>query len=212
MSLLGHTDALLISMRANKGGSPAGVAPLASYLFAEAPVHLRDIVAPRENRVQEFWTTSQLEGTRYGPDRPVYVLTSKDTFSAPEELAYDLQALKRAVIVGENTGGANPASAVPIDEHFAMAIPRAQARNPYTGSNWEGVGVRPDIAVSAEAARDSAYLLALLTVWDLQHSPAFIRDQVNRAIDMLLSQLGAITTQSLVDAGAFNADVRAERH
>ena len=203
MSLLSITDALLIDMRTNKGGSPAAVAVLASYLFGESPVHLNDIVSPRENRVEQFWTSSELEGVRYGPDKPIYILTSKQTFSAPEELSYDLQVLGRAVIVGENTGGgANPASAVPIDEHFAMAIPRAQARNPHTGSNWEGVGVRPDVSVSAEAAKDVAYLLALLKARELPDSPPFIRDQVNQAINRLLSRLQEITNNSPADTGA----------
>lgn len=203
MNLLRYTDALLIDMRTNKGGSPASVALLASYLFSDAPVHLNDIVSPRENRVQEFWTSAEVDGARYGVDRPVYVLTSRETFSAPEELAYDLQVLKRAVVVGENTGGgANPAFGVPIDNHFAMAIPRAQARNPYTRTNWEGVGVRPDVNVSAAAAKDAAYLLALLKVRELPDSPPFVRDQVNEAIEKLLSGLAATTKESLVNAGA----------
>jgi hypothetical protein len=208
MSMLRHTDALLIDMRTNKGGSPASVALLASYLFGEAPVHLNDIVSPRDNRVQEFWTTSELDGARYGLERPVYVLTAKETFSAPEELAYDLQVLKRAVVVGENTGGgANPASGVPIDEHFVMAIPRAQARNPHTGTNWEGVGVRPDVNVSAEAAKDAAYLLALLKVRELPDSPPFVRDQVNQAIEKLLSGLAPTTRKALVETGAVELQV-----
>jgi hypothetical protein len=40
-------------------------------------------------------------------------------------------------------------------------MPFAGARNPITESNWEGVGVQPDVAVSEEEALDTAYLMAL---------------------------------------------------
>jgi hypothetical protein len=111
-------------------------------------------------------------------------------------------------VVGENTGGgANPASGVPIDDHFAMAIPRAQARNPHTGTNWEGVGVRPDVNVSAEAAKDAAYLLALLKVRELPDSPPFVRDQVNQAIERLLSGLAPATARALAETGAVGLEV-----
>ncbi|MCX4681930.1 S41 family peptidase [Streptomyces sp. NBC_01433] len=45
---------------------------------------------------------------------PLYVLSSDSTFSAAEELTYDLQQLGRAVVVGERTrGGAHPCKGSP---------------------------------------------------------------------------------------------------
>jgi C-terminal processing protease CtpA/Prc len=83
----------------------------------------------------------------------VYVLTSSRTFSASEGFAYDLQAAGRATVVGEVTrGGAHAQRLERIDDRFAMALPFARAVNPITQTNWEGTGVRPDIAVpEAEA-------------------------------------------------------------
>jgi hypothetical protein len=83
----------------------------------------------------------------------VYVLTSSRTFSASEGFAYDLQAAGRATVVGEVTrGGAHAQRLERIDDRFAMALPFARAVNPITQTNWEGTGVRPDIAApEAEA-------------------------------------------------------------
>ncbi|MBC7788868.1 MAG: S41 family peptidase, partial [Anaerolineae bacterium] len=95
---------------------------------------------------------------RFGPTKPVYLLTSKSTFSAAEGFAYDLQALGRAIIVGEPTGGgAHPYENVKLDEHYVLGLPVSRSVNPITGRNWQGTGVRPDVAVPA----DSAYTVAL---------------------------------------------------
>jgi C-terminal processing protease CtpA/Prc len=100
-------------------------------------------------------------GPRY-LDKKVYILTSRHAFSAPESFAYSLQALGRVTVVGEATaGGANPGREFPINEHFAIFIPTGRAVNPVTGTNWEGVGVKPDIAVPSSAALKTAHLAAL---------------------------------------------------
>ncbi len=198
MSLIGNTDALIIDMRTNKGGSPAAVALLASYFFDETHVHLNDLVNPRTNQTQQFFTLRDLDGPRYGVTRPVYILTSKSTFSAPEELAYDLQALRRATIVGEVTGGgANPAAGFPVNDHFFVAVPIAEARNPVTGRNWEGVGVQPDVVVRADAARDAAYLLALIELRERVDTPAFVRQQISDTIQRLLGRLAPAEAEAI---------------
>jgi C-terminal processing protease CtpA/Prc len=76
-------------------------------------------------------------------------------------LAYDLQALKRAVIVGEVTGGgAHPFEYRRVHPHFAVDLPEARSVNPVTGTNWQDVGVQPDVLVPAEGALDKAFDLA----------------------------------------------------
>ncbi len=84
----------------------------------------------------------------------VYILTSKDTFSAGEAFAYDAQALKRGTVIGEATGGgANPTGAVDLTHGFGAGIPFARAeRTPVTRTNWEGRGVQPDVRVPATDA------------------------------------------------------------
>ena len=91
----------------------------------------------------------------------MYVLTSPRTFSGAEEFSYDLQSLKRATIVGEVTGGgAHPVRGLRIDDRFIIGVPFAKAINPLTKTNWEGTGVKPDVAVAASDALTTAQRLA----------------------------------------------------
>jgi C-terminal processing protease CtpA/Prc len=95
-------------------------------------------------------------------DIPLYLLTSHRTFSAAEECTYNLQQLKRALVVGERTrGGAHAGLRYPIHAHFEAFIPNRRAINPISGTNWEGVGVQPDLPVAQEEAFDIAYQRAL---------------------------------------------------
>ncbi len=156
MRLVEHTQGLILDARAARGGSPDGVAFLCSFLFPDGDVHLGDIVEGPAGPARQYWTSAYLPAPRY-LDRPVYVLTSASTFSGGEELAYDLQALGRATIVGEVTrGGAHPSTVVSLAEHVELRLPVARAVNPITGGNWEGVGVQPDILASAADALDVA--------------------------------------------------------
>jgi hypothetical protein len=174
------TAALVIDMRHNGGGWPAGVAWVTSYLFRDR-VHLNDLLHRENNRIEAFWTTPSVPGRKF-IERPVYVLTSKDTFSGGEEFAYNLQALKRATVIGETTrGGAHPVKPFRLGEHFEVFVPFARAVNPITKDNWESRGVQPDIAVPADAALNRAHLAALLAARAVELDPVLAADQ-DRAI------------------------------
>jgi len=161
MQFLASSDALIIDLRENRGGHADMIALLASYLVRE-PSLLSEIRSRTE--LKQLWTAAFVPGRRY-LERPVYVLTSSNTFSAAEGLAYDLQALGRVKVVGEITaGGANPISRVLLSERFGASIPAAQARNPITGTNWQGVGVQPDVRTPAAEALDTAHLLAVRAI------------------------------------------------
>jgi hypothetical protein len=165
MAFLANTDALIIDLRDNVGGNPTTVALLATYFFGAEPVHLNDIEWRQEGskdyRLEQWWTLPYVPGHRY-LDKEVYILTSRATPSAAEELTYDLKALKRAIVVGETTwGGANPGAGHRLGDHFMAFIPAGHAINPITRTNWEGLGVEPDLKTSAADAFDAAYRTAL---------------------------------------------------
>ncbi len=149
MTAIAGTREFILDLRDNGGGEPAMVSYVASYLF-DGRTHLNDLWTRRTGTTEEFWTRDSVPGLRFGGARPVYVLTSSRTFSGGEEFAYDLQQLKRATIIGEITGGgAHPMASHRIDDHFLMAVPFARPVNPVTLTNWEGVGVVPDVTVPA---------------------------------------------------------------
>lgn len=162
MTKVADADALIIDVRRNGGGSPFTVALVSSYLFGPDTVHLNSLYFRPANRTDHFYTKASVPGQRFGPTKPVYVLTSRRTFSAAEEFTYNLQSLKRATIVGDTTGGgAHPGGGQRLNDHFSVFVPSGRAINPITKTNWEGTGVRPNVAVPSDSARDVAYRLAL---------------------------------------------------
>jgi hypothetical protein len=161
MSEAADAKALIIDLRANGGGSPHTVALVTSYLFGDEPVHLNSLYFRPADRTDEFHTDPRVAGKKFGSAKPVYVLTSARTFSGAEEFAYNLQARKRATIVGETTGGgAHPSQGVPLPHGLVLIVPTGRAINPITRTNWEGVGVKPDVAVGADAALETAHRMA----------------------------------------------------
>ena len=160
MNFLSNSDALIVDLRQNGGGDPAMIAFISTYLFAE-PVHLNDLYERKNDVTRQWWTLPYVPGHRLA-GKPVYVLTANRTFSGAEEFSYNLKNLKRATIVGEVTGGgAHPVSGHRIDSHFIIGVPFARAINPISKTNWEGVGVEPDVKVKKEIGLETAHKMAL---------------------------------------------------
>jgi retinol-binding protein 3 len=159
ITFLANTDAVIFDVRDNTGGDPRMVALISSYLF-DQPVHLNDFYDRTENKTSEYWTLRYVPGMRLG-HKPVFVLTSGRSFSGAEEFAYDLKNLHRVTVVGETTaGGSHPVGPHKAGDHFIAYVPNARSISPVTKTDWEGKGVIPDVAVSAENALETAERLA----------------------------------------------------
>jgi hypothetical protein len=155
-AVLQRTDALIIDNRNNTGGDPRTAAWYVSYLTEDAPF----VVSETRDRGGAYLrkaATVDVGARSYGKDRPVYVLTSERTFSAGENLTYALQALGRATVIGEVTGGgAHPTRRVSLGHGFIVGIPFAETISAITGTNWEGAGVKPDVPMPSEHALQEA--------------------------------------------------------
>ena len=165
LAFVANTQALIFDIRGNGGGTPGMVQLLISYLVGENPRPLSGIYSRETNETELWQTLADIPGQRM-LHAPVYVLVDRETHSAAEAFAYDLQALKRATIVGERTrGGAHLVDFYPLHNLFVLRLPVARAINPITGSNWQGSGVMPDIEVPAEQALQEAHRRALQELW-----------------------------------------------
>ncbi|MFT4927530.1 MAG: hypothetical protein ACI8WB_003641 [Phenylobacterium sp.] len=156
-----HAKALIFDLTDNLGGSPKMIEFISSFLF-DKPTRLNLFYDRDGNEVGQSLTFTDIPGQRIAQNIPIYVLTSAFTFSAAEEFAYNLQSFGRATIVGETTGGgAHPVFARKISSHIRVIVPYRRAWNPITKTNWEGVGVIPDIKATAEDALAVATRAAL---------------------------------------------------
>lgn len=152
MNTLADTDGLIIDLRRNGGGGGDSVALLISY-FVDGRTRLNDTWERATGITTRYWTQDALDGKRYGGKKPVIILAGPDTKSAAEAFVYTMQALKRATVIGARTwGGAHAARPYRLSEHFLAVIPSRRTISPITGTNWEGVGVIPDIAATPDDA------------------------------------------------------------
>jgi len=192
MTFLSSTDAVIFDLRENGGGDPNMVAFLTSYLLGPRAVHLNDFYSRPRNETRQSWTLPYVPGRRL-TDADVYILTSARTLSGAEEFAYNLKHLKRATLVGEATrGAAHTVEGRRINARFAIAVPTGRPINPVTKTNWEGVGVEPDVAVSPERALTAAHLMALeKQERRLTADTPGLRQEVMTALATLRKELGA---------------------
>lgn len=170
MGFLQHTNALIIDIRNNPGGGPYVIQQICSYFF-EKRTHLNSLYHRPSNTTQDFWTHEEVKGPKM-VDKPIYVLISNFTGSAAEEFCYDLQAQKRATLVGETTvGGGHIVEAYGAGHGFELGVPNGKAINPITGTNWEKTGVKPDIEVPAQEALTKAHSEALRGIAEQAETP-----------------------------------------
>jgi len=160
MNFLANADAVIIDLRRNGGGSPEMIQLLSSYFLKER-IHLNSFENRGEDILEQYWSFHYVPGQPMF-DKDLYILTNQRTFSAAEEFTYNMKNMKRATIVGETTGGgAHPGGTKIVNDSFTVWVPTGRAVNPITKTNWEGIGIAPDIAVDSDKALDKARTIVL---------------------------------------------------
>lgn len=161
MNFVANCDAVIIDLRDNRGGKKDMVQFLASYFFRE-PIHFLTVFDRNNGVLAETTSLASVPGQRMFVT-PLYILTSRLTASAGEAFTYNFKSFDRAVIVGETTKGiANWVEPVDFPEHsLRLHLPYARPESVVTHTNWERVGVKPNIEVPSDEALAVAHLEAM---------------------------------------------------
>jgi hypothetical protein len=163
MRVVSGTDALIIDLRKNGGGSGDTMTTFASYFYDDV-TQMSSIVEHIGGQTHErqHWTARYVEGPRY-LDRPVFILTSRRTHSAAEVFAYDLKNSHHATVVGERTSGdaTSGSGEINVGYGFSAFIANGQTVSPITHTNYIQVGVQPDVEIAQAGALLAAYTRAL---------------------------------------------------
>lgn len=183
MLFAANSDAVIIDLRDNIGGSPDTVAMLAGF-FLKEPTLLTVNFTRSTNEKREVWSTlADVKINSSDPNNfivpitalerlkniPLYILTGDQTFSAAEMFSFSLQGHKRATIVGKNTlGGGHGIRPFEMAQGFTAFIPYTRYYHPVTNESWEVVGVKLDIPCADDDAKRVAQINILK---ELQKKP-----------------------------------------
>jgi hypothetical protein len=181
LKTLENTDALIIDVRRNGGGSSEMSHMVFSHFLPAQPQNTIKVFQRSNNNTMVRQSVAEVVGPRR-TDVPLYVLTSQGTASAAEEFTFVLKNAKRATIVGDRTAGAgHMVSFNGIGNHFAVGISITRVMDARTGLEWEGAGVQPDVRVAPEQALEVAQAAALRRI-------AASRTGVERLVDELSAE------------------------
>jgi C-terminal processing protease CtpA/Prc len=148
--------ALVVDLRRCAGGNREQLDHFSTYFFSKR-TRLLNRQARSDSDPVEGWTADEVPGPRF-PRIAVYILTSRQTFSAAEGFALGLRVAGRAVLVGEKTGGGGHfvQGLTQLPDGFQMLLPVGRNIDPRSGRSWEGEGVAPDLEVNPEQALQAA--------------------------------------------------------
>jgi hypothetical protein len=154
-------DAIILDLGGNGGGSADAVQGLVSYFMPPDNRVLMNFSDGRTGKTTATHVLSKLAGPRL-TGIPFYVLISGNTGSAAEEFATHTRYFKLGTLVGSTTAGAaNNDDVFAVAPFFLESISIGRPVHPVSGTNWERVGVAPDIAAPRAQALAAAQVAAL---------------------------------------------------
>jgi len=162
-SILTNSDALIIDVRNNTGGSYNLALFLAGFLVDE-PTHMFNKQAFTSGNTQPSQSVNVKPSMKTGYSKPVYILQNGLSASAAETFALAAKALPHVTIIGESSQGAT-ASTITRSLPFSgiiLHIP-SDIHSDLGGKNYEGIGLTPAVQVpdSRLEGVDSILLKAL---------------------------------------------------
>lgn len=195
LEVLARSDAMIVDLRDNGGGSPAMVGYLASA-FVRAGADVYNTFRSREGTESE---APRVPYARPRTDVPLFLLVSGRTGSAAEAFAYTLANAKRARVLGEpSAGAANPGGEVDVGHGLHVFVSDGSPVSPVTKTNWEGTGVVPHERVASEQALALAQRRALEAI-----RARGARTDVDWALEALAAQVEPPRVDPAPYAGEF---------
>lgn len=188
MNFVSNTNSLILDLRENRGGDGGMLLQFCSYFFNNK-TKLYDAYYRNKGKNVENWTQKKVKGTKY-LNKQVFILTSKNTFSAAEGLSYFLQSYGIAKIIGEQTGGAaNPVDHFFIDNKYLLLVPNGKITATLTKNNWEQIGVMPNEIVKKESALTKTYIFALYELLKNKIKTELSETEIQELINKLEKEL-----------------------
>ena len=207
MAFLSNTDAFILDVRGNPGGVGGFIPYLMSYFLPADSIALYSRAYDGVGITEVFSTYRTLPGRRLD-SVPLFVLMDQRSGSAARNLAYTLQNLGRALLVGAATGetgnrGAHSAGVLPLADGLVALVPIGRVINARTGSNWRDTGVQPDIQTNPDDAKSVAHRRALEALTEQVDDPAAAAE-----LQRALAALDALDAVDADDAIVDNAEGR----
>lgn len=162
MKFAANTDALIIDLTENGGGYSPTDSYLGSYFFDEGSVLWTSSYTRPTGETESAYTFNKIGGERY-LNKPIYILVGENTFSLAEQFAYCMKHFGKAKIIGQTSSGAAHGIHFPeVNDNYSIQLPTSGSIHPVTKTDWEGIGVIPNIATSSNnEAVKTAHLIAL---------------------------------------------------
>ncbi|MDO5968524.1 S41 family peptidase [Flavivirga aquimarina] len=195
MNFLANTNSLILDVRNNRGGDEGMLLLLCSYFFDKKEI-LSKVYYRYNNKTILSKTKKKVLGKKY-LNKPVYILTNKNSFSAAESISYHLQNRGIATIVGETTSGAaNPVDMFVINNEFLFFVPNGNVSDIKTNTNWEHTGVKPNYQIPEIKALEKAQIVALENIIKNKIITELTTEEINQRLEDLRYKIKNYTQQS----------------
>ena len=183
-------DAVIIDLRRNGGGSPDAVQYLIShFLEPNKPIVTFHMGASQVDRLSSL---AELPAGRM-VGKPLYVLTSGTTASAAEEFTGHVAGFRIGEVIGDTTAGAgfrNEFFALPGGYVISVSVGRAVLAA--TGKDWEGVGIKPTMAIAEAKALYAARMHAMRRLAASATDPR-VKGEIEAMSALLAAKLEPVT-------------------